>query len=518
MGFFRTHTLIHVLFLALIAIIAAVGIVRTNRFMTQRAIMVQHVRTDATVERHIAQLHVLLRQCRTAFDSSGTDDSLSEYEALVMSVATLRTALNESREHLGSDLYFQQLQTRSHHLESALRQSSNHVPQFASTLDSLFSLWNGLNDNAIRRRMQREHDILKQHDRVLYEAAMGFTVLVLISVIYLYAVRHYLAAPVRNLTQTARAVTSGDLGARAAVGDAGPVSALASDFNNMIDMLVEGLYEEERVVQALQDKNEQLKEANRHKSHFLATVSHELKTPLNAIIGFADILATEHHGSLTSRQSQYVQRIFTAGEHLLDMISDLIDVAKIDVGALTLNPSVFVCGDVLTEVIAMTTPHASEKNHTIHPPLNCTQSVCLDPTRFKQIVLNLVTNAIKFTPQNGNITVECQCTDSQLVVRVRDDGIGIASTDQKRIFDDFVQLDSQLHRHHEGTGIGLPLCARLAQLMNGDVTVTSEPGRGSTFTLSLPLYSPSHRPSSREGNTPSSRRAATASTTSDNTA
>jgi signal transduction histidine kinase len=245
-------------------------------------------------------------------------------------------------------------------------------------------------------------------------------------------------------------------------------------------------------VAELRAKARQLEEANRHKNQFLANVSHELKTPLNAILGFADILESELHGPVTTRQREYLRRMAQAGQHLLAMISDLIDVAKMDLGALALTDQEFAPGDLLREVGELLAPQVAAKRHrltlTAPPDLPPMYS---DRHRVQQILVNLLANAIKFTPEGGELELGVAAAEpGWLCWSVRDNGIGIAPADQEAIFEDFVQLDSQLHRQHEGTGIGLALCRRLARLLGGEVAVASAPGAGSTFTVRLPLHRP----------------------------
>ena len=205
------------------------------------------------------------------------------------------------------------------------------------------------------------------------------------------------------------------------------------------------------------------------------------------MIGFADIMLAGQHGELTERQEDYLNRIFKAGTHLLSMITDLIDLAKLDLGALSLiNEPSDVFG-ICKEASEMLQPQLDAKEHKLQ--LKCPPDLDemeIDPRRLKQILINLLGNAIKFTPDGGTITLSVSASD-QLIIKVIDTGIGISKADQKRIFQDFVQLDSALHRHHEGTGIGLTLTRRLVELMEGTLTLESAPKKGSTFTVSLPV-------------------------------
>lgn len=290
----------------------------------------------------------------------------------------------------------------------------------------------------------------------------------------------YRERPLRRLAETARRVGEGDLQARAPLPADPDLAALTREFNQMLDVLVESLEDEQRALA-------ELELANRHKSRFLATVSHELKTPLNAIIGFADILQADLHGPLTERQRDYLHRLETAGEDLRRLVADLIDTAKLDLGALALAPAPFAVAELLAELAAQMAPQAGARHQrlTVACPSGL-PSLVQDRGRIKQILLNLLSNAHKFTPDGGELRLEASLAGHTWRLTVADRGIGIPEAELERIFEDFVQLDSELHRRHEGTGIGLGLARRLARLMGGDLEVVSRPGEGSRFTLCLP--------------------------------
>lgn len=325
--------------------------------------------------------------------------------------------------------------------------------------------------------------------RILYTVIW----LIVLSSAYLFAVNTLLARPVQNLAEVARRVTSGRLLSRAKITTGGgPVAELCDDFNRMVDMLVKSLNEQQRSMATLKRRTSELQEANEHKNRFIANISHELKTPLNAVIGFADILMMAHHGDVSEKQLDYLSRIHGAGKHLLAMICDLIDVMKLDLNALQLKLESFDLVEKTLELEKMLMSQVDDKGHNF----NCIlqegmPEAVMDPVRYRQIVMNLLSNAIKFTPENGNIELNLSFVGDVFTLSVTDSGIGISKRDQRRIFQDFIQLDSRLHRKHEGTGIGLALTRRLVDLMGGQLTVESTPGKGSVFTVTLPrTYTP----------------------------
>ena len=295
--------------------------------------------------------------------------------------------------------------------------------------------------------------------------------------------------PLRHLTQIARQVRDGDLSARATVNSGGAIHGLAADFNVMLTSLEATLSAEAKLIEQLKLQARELDLANQHKSQFIATISHELKTPLNAIIGFTDILQAGLHGPLTDKQSEYTQRMEKAGKHLLAIISDLIDLAKLDLGKLEFN-----LGDVdavaeTMAVVDLMQDEAKLRELSLITKLPEQASVHADSKRLRQILLNLLSNAAKFTPAGGSITVSLMQQADQWLWTVEDTGIGIPADDLETIFGDFVQLDNKLNRKQDGTGIGLALSRRLARTMGGDLFLTSEPDKGTTCHLLLPVGS-----------------------------
>jgi PAS domain S-box-containing protein len=245
--------------------------------------------------------------------------------------------------------------------------------------------------------------------------------------------------------------------------------------------------------------------ANLAKSQFLANMSHELRTPLNAIIGFSDLLAEGTFGPLNEKQNRYANNILTSGRHLLQLINDILDLAKVESGRIELDPSSFDIEATLADVQAVVRGLANKKQINLDTLVHNADQlppIVADPKMFKQIMYNLLSNAIKFTPERGSVKVsvrqvsgspEDAQADSIIEFSVSDTGIGIDREDRERIFEEFVQLDHSYARKEEGTGLGLALTRKLVELHGGKITVESERDKGSTFTFWLPLAPPANK-------------------------
>jgi signal transduction histidine kinase len=233
----------------------------------------------------------------------------------------------------------------------------------------------------------------------------------------------------------------------------------------------------------------QLLSANRMKSEFLASMSHELRTPLNGIIGFTELLIDEKAGPLNDVQKECVNYTLISGQHLLQLINDVLDLSKIESGKMELNIERFDVKSAVDEVMVVANQLASRKSITIDQHVAVTGgTVALDRQKFKQVLFNLVSNAVKFTREGGHVSLDV-VTESSGVLRaqVRDSGIGIKPDEMDRLFVEFQRLDSGSGRTEEGTGLGLALTKRLVDLQRGKITVESEWGKGSLFTVLLPL-------------------------------
>ena len=243
-----------------------------------------------------------------------------------------------------------------------------------------------------------------------------------------------------------------------------------------------------RLFREIADKSQQLEAASRHKSEFLANMSHELRTPLNAVIGFSEVLLQRMFGELNEKQDEYLKDIYASGQHLLSLINDILDLSKIEAGRMELAPAPFHLPTALENAVTLVRERAAR--HGIALKLDFDPGlgeVVGDERKVKQVLLNLLSNAVKFTPEGGRISLKASRTDGAVEIAVTDTGIGIAHEDQAAVFEEFRQVGSDETRKQEGTGLGLTLAKKFVELHGGRIWVESEPGRGSTFTFTLPL-------------------------------
>ena len=229
-----------------------------------------------------------------------------------------------------------------------------------------------------------------------------------------------------------------------------------------------------------------LADASRHKSEFLANMSHELRTPLNAILGFSEVLIEKMFGELNAKQEDYLKDIHSSGRHLLSLINDILDLSKVEAGRMELELATFslpaAIDNALTLVKERAGRHGIALECAIDPALG---DIHADERKFKQILVNLLSNAVKFTPAGGCVTVAARALEDAIEVSVSDTGVGIAAQDREAVFEEFRQVGPSSDGKSEGTGLGLALARKFVELHGGRIRVTSEIGKGSTFTFSL---------------------------------
>jgi signal transduction histidine kinase len=278
--------------------------------------------------------------------------------------------------------------------------------------------------------------------------------------------------PLRRTQGRLSEIAGGDFGAHVEVPNRDEIGALAADVNRMNDELGR-LYGE-------------LETASRHKSDFLATMSHELRTPLNAIIGFSEVLREQMFGELNERQLAYVDDVLTAGKHLLSLINDVLDLAKIEAGRMELELSSVALPELLRSAVSMHAEQASRNGIALALTTEPGEiEITADERRMRQIVFNLLSNAVKFTPADGRIDVTARLDDGRVEIAVADTGPGIPRVDQETIFEEFEQTADG--KKAEGTGLGLPLSRKLVELHGGRLWVESDLGKGSIFRFTLPV-------------------------------
>jgi signal transduction histidine kinase/DNA-binding response OmpR family regulator len=293
--------------------------------------------------------------------------------------------------------------------------------------------------------------------------------------------RTALVLPIRGLTESGTLVVL-----------AGPFTpGFGADEMNRVQQFMSAFVtalDRRHLIVQLEQSNQQLKEANKHKSVFLASMSHELRTPLNAILGFSELLMDSGKEAFTPEtRHRFLEQIHSSGKHLLGLINDILDLSKIEAGQMELRLQNVDIAEVVDQVRNTVEPLAAQKKITIRVEEINAGTIIADAAKVKQMLLNLVSNGIKFTDENGTVTIKASRFNDTVELAVADTGIGIAKQDFDRVFHEFQQLDTGVARQQAGTGLGLTLTRRFANLHGGDVRMESQLGKGSVFTITLPL-------------------------------
>jgi signal transduction histidine kinase len=278
--------------------------------------------------------------------------------------------------------------------------------------------------------------------------------------------------PIRRTRARLATLGAGDYSSRVVVANRDEIGGLAADVNEMS--------------RELQRVHRELELASEHKSRFLANMSHELRTPLNAVIGFSEVLHEQMFGELNERQLAYVDDIRDAGQHLLSLINDVLDLAKIEAGRMDLDLSQVEIPEVLRSAVSLHSERARQEGVELSLATEPEEiTITADERRVRQVVFNLVSNAVKFTPADGRVDISARVEDGVVEIAVADTGPGIRAEDCETIFEEFEQAPDG--KQEEGTGLGLPLSRKLVELHGGRLWVESEPGHGSTFRFTLPI-------------------------------
>ena len=262
---------------------------------------------------------------------------------------------------------------------------------------------------------------------------------------------------------------------------------LSNVFKLQLKALKDGIIEKNEAYKTIKEQNEKILEADKVKNEFLANVSHELRTPLNSILGFSDILGTQLYGNLNHKQEEYVNDIKVSATHLLGMINEILDMSKIEANAMKIVKSTFWITRAIDEVCNILSPLAQKKNITLNKALSMDFEIFADHQKIQQILYNLISNAIKYSPENNQVDITAVCNEKSFKIAVHDNGIGIDKKYHGKIFAKFVQLDSAYTKKESSTGLGLTITKELVELHGGKISVISEVNNGSTFVVEIPF-------------------------------
>ncbi len=262
---------------------------------------------------------------------------------------------------------------------------------------------------------------------------------------------------------------------------------LSNVFKIQLKALKDGIIEKNNAYKTIKEQNEKILEADKVKNEFLANISHELRTPLNSILGFSDILGTQLYGNLNPKQEEYINDIKVSATHLLGMINEVLDMSKIEANAMKIVKSAFRISRAVDEVANILSPLAQKKNIKLIKNLEADFEVFADYQKIQQILYNLVSNAIKYSPEDDEVEISVNSDDENFRILVHDNGIGIDKKYHGKIFAKFVQLDSAYTKKESSTGLGLTITKELVELHGGKISLISEINNGSTFIVEIPF-------------------------------
>lgn len=327
---------------------------------------------------------------------------------------------------------------------------------------------------------------------VLVGAAVPGFLFASVLIFLIYITLRRIVTPIATLREGVSIIAGGNLDHSIHIKTGDEIEDLANEFNRMTGEL-KSLYAdlEEKVRKRtfdLEISNRELEKANRLKSEFLANMSHELRTPLNSIIGFSEVLIDGLYGEVNEKQEKYLHNIFISGKHLLELINTILDLSKIEAGQMKLVYEEFDVRKVVEDVENVMRQQAESKDISVELDLDeGTGIIIADRLKFKQILYNLLGNAVKFTPKGGKVSLIVKREDNTIFVSVSDSGPGIRANEVDLIFEAFRQSDGSHTRDFQGTGLGLTLSKKFVQLHGGEISVSSEEGKGSTFSFTIPV-------------------------------
>lgn len=255
-----------------------------------------------------------------------------------------------------------------------------------------------------------------------------------------------------------------------------------------LETLQSGIIETNKTCETIKEQNKKIKENEKLQSEFVANISHELRTPLNSIIGFSELLSNRLLGELNPKQSEYVEDIRVAALRLLGMINEILDISKIESHTVKLNCSEVDMNLLIQEVCNILKPLSDKKGVSII--LNCSGDIIFlgDYVKFQQVIFNILGNAVKFSPENSEVTVFSEIVDGNIIIKIKDQGLGIEKKYQKKIFDKFFQIPDSTQNKEASTGLGLTIAKEFVKLHNGTIEVQSEPKNGAEFIIKLPYH------------------------------
>ena len=435
-------------------------------FADQAAIAIENARLLNELQERTTQLTRSVEELRALGEVSRAVSSTLDLE-MVLNTIVSRAAQLAGAD--GASIHEYDDATR----EFQIRAAHNYDPELVESLRAMpIRLGEGLMGRAAERREPVQvPDIVREG---AYQSRLRDMLLRI-------GYRALLALPLVREDQVIGALTVN----RRAPGEFAPeVVELLKTFATQSALAIQNA----RLFREIADKGRQLEAASHHKSAFLANMSHELRTPLNAILGFSEVLAERMFGEVNAKQAEYLQDILSSGRHLLSLINDILDLAKVEAGRVELELGGFhlptALDNALTLVRGRATRHGITLTQTVDERLG---DIVADERKVKQILVNLLSNAVKFTPEGGRVGLSATAAESVVTIAVSDTGIGIAPEDQADIFEEFRQVGRDDTRMQEGTGLGLTLAKKFVELHGGRIWLQSQVGQGSTFSFTLPV-------------------------------